>query len=151
MFLLQLVQSEIVFWKKILFWNFGLKKGKKSCLKTPFSENRDVFGWILKANFHVLMPFLWTKSVFMPKYGKSCVNKCQKKNSRKRWFWVMTTQKSKILKNSQVRGRFFLGSKKSEWSHILFYIVQYVYFRNQKSLACAFKDFGWKIRTKIAF
>ena len=80
MFSLQLVQSEIVFLKKILFWNFGLKKSKKSCLKTPFSENRNVFGWILKANFHILMPLLWTKNVFMPKYGKKSENKCQKKS-----------------------------------------------------------------------
>ena len=109
-FLLQLVQS----CKTILFWNFRLEKGKKSCLKTPFAENRNVFGWVLKANFHVLMPFLWTQRVFMPKYGINCVNKW------KNWFCVKTPQKSKILKNSRVCRRFFLGSKKSEWFHILF-------------------------------
>ena len=46
----------------------------------------------------------------------------------------MTPQKSKNLKKLQVCRHFFLGSKKSECCHMLFYIVQHVYFKIKKVL-----------------
>ena len=151
MFLLKLTQSKIVFGKKILFWYFHQKRAKSHASK-PLSQKIAIFfGWILAANFQILMCFLWTKSTFMPKYGRKYANKCQKKFSRKRWFWVMTPQKSKNFKNLQVCRHFFLGSKKFEWSHMLFYIVQHVYFKIKTSPGCAIEYFGWKRTTKMAF